>query len=98
MSVMRHWVAETDAHRRNGAVEVAFTEAEAAEYRDAGWTVWGPFENEREGIVSLRQQLAEAAAALAVIRGALDDLEHAPFRAQALADLPDIIRAAVEGL
>jgi hypothetical protein len=54
----------------------------------------GKAEGEAE---SLRQQLAEAAAALAVIRGALDDLEHAPFRAQALADLPDIIRAAVEG-
>jgi hypothetical protein len=36
-------------------------------------------------------------AQLAVISSALDDLEHAPFRAQALADLPDIIRDATEG-
>jgi hypothetical protein len=89
MNVMRHWVAETDAHRHNGAVEVAFTEAEAQEYRDAGWTVWGPFVP--------AEQLRGAVAALAVIRGALDDLDHAPFRAQALADLPDIIRAAIGG-
>lgn len=46
---------------------------------------------------ALAEQLAGAVASLAVIRGALDDLEHAPFRAQALADLPDIIRAAIEG-
>lgn len=46
---------------------------------------------------ALADQLAGAVASLAVIRGALDDLEHAPFRAQALADLPDIIRAAIEG-
>jgi hypothetical protein len=63
--------------------------------RDEALIRAGKAEGEAE---SLRQQLAEAAAALAVIRGALDDLEHAPFRAQALADLPDIIRAAVEGL
>jgi hypothetical protein len=46
---------------------------------------------------ALADQLAGAVASLAVIRSALDDLEHAPFRAQALADLPDIIRAAIEG-
>jgi hypothetical protein len=46
-------------------------------------------------IAAEADQLAGAVASLAVIRGALDDLEHAPFRAQALADLPDIIRAAI---
>jgi hypothetical protein len=62
--------------------------------RDEALLRAGKAEGEAE---SLRQQLAEAVASLAVIRGALDDLEHAPFRAQALADLPDIIRAAIEG-
>jgi hypothetical protein len=38
----RHWIATTPGESRDVA-EVAWTEREAQEYRDAGWTVEGPF-------------------------------------------------------